>query len=470
MVMNKNILKVVMRPALGLALLVLASAVVARAESKTTSPNILLIVSDDQGYADVGFQGCKDIPTPHLDRLAREGIRCTSGYVTHPFCSPTRAALMTGRYQQRFGHENNPFYDPNDHREGLPTSEKLLPAFLRDAGYVTGWIGKWHLGAAPEFRPMKRGFTEGFGFIGGGHRYQNWKVNPSVEYQIPIERNGQPVEVTNHLTIEFGHEAAAFIQRHKTEPWFLYLAFNAPHTPHEPTAERLERFDSIPEMKRRRYVAQVSLMDDAIGETLAALRDSQQERRTLVFFFSDNGGPIGTNGNGSRNTPLRAGKGSVYEGGVRVPFLVNWPGTLAAGKTYEQPVSSVDVFATALACAGAPMPTDKKYDSVNLLPFLSGENKGSPHERLFWRSGSQWALREAQTKLVRRAQQADELYDLAADLSETKDLAEAMAKTAKPLGVSLDAWNKELVPPAFPGLGARNPGKAKARKTQATEP
>jgi arylsulfatase A-like enzyme len=470
MVMNKQILNIVMRPALGLTLLVLASTVMARAESKPTPPNILLIVSDDQGYADVGFQGCKDIPTPHLDRLAREGIHCTSGYVTHPFCSPTRAALMTGRYQQRFGHENNPFYDPNDHREGLAASEKLLPAFLRDAGYVTGWIGKWHLGAAPEFRPMKRGFTEGFGFIGGGHRYQNWKVNPAVEYQVPIERNGQPVEVTNHLTIEFGHEAAAFVQRHKTEPWFLYLAFNAPHTPHEPTAERLARFDSIPEMKRRRYAAQVSLLDDAIGETLAALRDSQQERRTLVFFFSDNGGPIGTNGNGSRNTPLRAGKGSVYEGGVRVPFLANWPGTLAAGKTYDQPVSSVDVFATALACAGAPMPADKKYDSVNLLPFLSGENKGAPHERLCWRSGPQWALREAQIKLVRRAQQADELYDLAADLGETKDLAEAMAQTAKPLGASLDAWNKELVPPAFPGLGARNPGKTKAKKTPVTEP
>jgi arylsulfatase A-like enzyme len=147
-------------------------------------PNILLIVSDDLGYADVGFQGCKDIPTPHLDRLASEGVHCTGGYVSHPYCSPTRAGLMTGRYQQRFGHENNPFYDPDDHREGLPVSEKLLPAFLRDAGYVTGWVGKWHLGAAPEFRPLKRGFTETFGFIGGGHRYQNWQADPANEYNV----------------------------------------------------------------------------------------------------------------------------------------------------------------------------------------------------------------------------------------------------------------------------------------------
>ncbi|MEI7730344.1 MAG: sulfatase-like hydrolase/transferase [Verrucomicrobiota bacterium] len=440
------------------ALWSLATAVIA--ENNPSKPNVLLIVSDDHGYADVGFQGCQDIPTPHLDRLAREGIHCTSGYVSHPFCSPTRAGLMTGRYQQRFGHENNPFYDPNDHREGLPTSEKLLPAHLREAGYVTGWIGKWHLGATPEFRPLNRGFSETFGFIGGGHKYQNWTPNVAVEYQVPIERNGQPVEVTNHLTIEFGHEADAFIRRHKSDLWFLYLAFNAPHTPHEPTPERLAKFASIADPKRRAYAAQVSLMDDAIGETLGALRDTAQERRTLVFFFSDNGGPVGAIGaNGSLNTPLRAGKGSVYEGGVRVPFVVSWPGKLAAGKTYDQPVISLDVFATALACAGMPMPTDKKYDSVNLLPFLTGEKPGAPHERLLWRSGPQLALREAQSKLVRRKDQKDELYDVMADLSESNDLAETQVEAGKRLGTTLDAWNSELVPPAFPGLGGRNAAK-----------
>jgi arylsulfatase A-like enzyme len=430
-------------------------------------PNILLIVSDDQGYADVGFQGCTDIPTPHLDRLAGEGLHCTSGYVTHPFCSPTRAGLMSGRYQQRFGHENNPFFDPADHREGLPTSETLLPARLRAAGYLTGWIGKWHLGAAPEFSPLKRGFIETFGFIGGGHHYQNWKVNPAIEYQVPILRNGQPVEVTNHLTLAFGAEAASFIRRHQAEPWFLYLAFNAPHTPNEPTPERLARFASIAEPKRRAYAAQVSLLDDAIGETLAALRDSGQQDRTLVFFFSDNGGPIGVNG--SRNTPLRAGKGSVYEGGMHVPFVVSWPGTLPTGKDYALPVSSVDVFATALAVAGLAMPADKPYDSVNLLPFLRGEKPGPPHDRLFWRtSNGQWAARASASKLVRKSGNSDELYDLALDLGETKNLAQARPEDARRLGASVDAWDKELVPPAFPGLGARN--QAKGKKKQATEP
>lgn len=428
---------------------VLPSSLLGAAEK----PNILLIVSDDHGYADVGFHGCKDIPTPNLDRLASEGLRCTQGYASHPYCSPTRAGLMTGRYQQRFGHENNPFYDPADHREGLPVSEKLLPAFLKEAGYVTGWIGKWHLGAAPEFRPLKRGFTETFGFIGGGHRYQNWKVDNAVEYNVPIERNGEPVEVTKHLTEAFGDEASAFIRRHTNDPWFLYLAFNAPHTPHEPTAERLEKFSSIPDMKRRRYAAQVSLMDDAIGTALAALRETSQDKRTLVFFFSDNGGPIGANGNGSDNSPLRGGKGTVYEGGVRVPYLVSWPDRIPAGKTYDKAVSSLDVFATTLAAAGVPMPTDRKHDSVDLTPFLAGKNTATPHDRLFWRSGSQLAVVEGSAKLVRIKQQPAELYQLDKDLAEATDLAAQQASETTRLDGILTEWNKELVPPAFPGLG-----------------
>ncbi len=426
-------------------------------------PNVLLIVSDDQGYADAGFQGSKEVPTPHLDRLAQAGLRCTSGYVTHPFCSPTRAGLMTGRYQQRFGHENNPFYDPADHREGLPTSEKLLPEHLRAAGYVTGWVGKWHLGAAPEFRPPQRGFMETYGFIGGGHRYRGWQTNVQVEYQVPIERDGVPVETPPHLTAAFGHEGAAFIQRHRAEPWFLYLAFNAPHTPHEPPPERLAAFAAIANPQHRAYVAQISLMDDAIGEVLGALRASGQERRTLVFFFSDNGGP---NIAGADNAPLRGHKGSTYEGGVRVPFLVSWPGRLPEGKTYALPVSSVDVLATALAAAGAVMPTDRTYDSVNLLPYLAGEKKGAPHERLFWRSGARGAVREGPWKLV-RAGTTNELYQLDDDIGETKNLAAAQPETLQRLAAAFDAWNRELIPPAFPGAGGRKAakpaGKNKAR-------
>jgi arylsulfatase A-like enzyme len=228
---------------------------------------------------------------------------------------------------------------------------------LQQAGYATGWVGKWHLGSAPEFHPQKRGFQETFGFIGGGHHYLNWQVKPEAEYNVPVFRNGNPVEVKEHLTLAFGHEAAAFIRRHKHGPWFLYLAFNAPHGPLEPTAERLARFASIPNLTRRKYAAQVSLMDDALGEALDALRQSGQDKRTLVFFFSDNGAPPPFQDIGASNGPLRGYKGDVYEGGIHVPFLVRWPARLPAGKDYGLPVSSLDVFATALACAGVPMPS-----------------------------------------------------------------------------------------------------------------
>ena len=416
-------------------------------------PNILLILSDDHGYADTGFTGCKDIPTPNLDRLAKSGVRCTSGYVTHAFCSPTRAALMTGRYQQRFGHEFNPVYDPLDLKEGLPLTEKLLPAFLKDAGYVTGWIGKWHLGASPTHTPQARGFKETFGFIGGGHQFLNWKPDQR-QYTLPIERDGQPVEVTSHLTTVFGEEAAAFVKRHAREPWFLYLAFNAPHTPHQPTPERLARFAHLKPL-RAKYAAQVSLMDDAIGAALDAVKQSGQESRTLVFFFSDNGG---AEVNASDNTPLRSFKGQLYEGGVRVPFLVSWPGRLPAGKDYAHPVSSLDVFATALGRAGVPMPTDYKYDGVDLVPFLAGEEHGVPHERLFWRAGAgqRWAMREGDWKLVRLKDRPDELYDLAADLGEKNDLSSAKPEVVKRFAATLDAWNKELVAPAFLGSSVKN--------------
>ncbi len=429
------------------------------AENATSAakPNILVIVSDDQGYADLGFQGSKDIPTPHLDGLAKSGLRCTSGYVSHPFCSPTRAGLLTGRYQQRFGHENNPYFNQQDHAEGLPVTEKLLPEFLRGAGYATGWVGKWHLGAAPEFSPLKRGFAETFGFIGGGHHYLNWEVKPALEYNVPVERNGQPVEVREHLTGALGREAAAFINRHQSDPWFLYLAFNAPHTPHQPTPERLARFASIADPKRRAYAAQVSLLDDAVGETLAALRTSGQDQRTLVFFFSDNGGPIGQSGNGSVNLPLNGGKGMLYEGGVRVPFVVSWPGRIPAGRDYPLPVSSLDVFPTALTLAGVPLPTERPTDGVNLLPFLTGENTKAPHEKLFWRSGGgqQLAVRDQDLKLVRRRGQPDELYNFADDLAESANLFGKRPGDVQKLTAEMEAWNQTLIPPAFPGLAGR---------------
>jgi arylsulfatase A-like enzyme len=418
-------------------------------------PNILIIVSDDQGYADVGFHGSKQAVTPHLDALAKSGVRCTSGYVTYPVCSPSRAGLLTGRHQSRFGHENNPVYDPLDEKEGLPLTEKLLPQFLEEAGYRTGWIGKWHLGSSPRHVPWARGFDESFGFIGGGHRFTGWQPN-GRQYTLPLIRSGTNInEVPTHLTTALGDEAAAFIRRHQDKPWMLYLPFNAPHTPHEPTAERLERFAHIQNPQRRRYLAQISLMDDAIGTVTAALAATGQRERTLVFFFSDNGGHTPS---GSDNSPLRDIKGTLYEGGVRVPFLVSWPAKLPAGATFDHAVSTLDVFATALAAAGVAMPTDRKFDGVNLVPHLAGEVKAPPHERLFWRmSGKQsFAVREGNWKLIRTGGQPPELYDLAADVSEKSNVAGANPEVTTRLLAALEDWNKELVAPVFPGSSVKN--------------
>lgn len=438
--------------------LLLPAAIIAAPVAQPGKPNILVIVSDDHGYADVGFHGSTEIPTPHLDRLAKSGVQCTSGYVSHPFCSPTRAGLLTGRYQQRFGHVYNPDFKPRDEKEGLPLSEKILPEHLRAAGYVSGWIGKWHLGTAPVLYPEHRGFDETFGFYHGGHQFIGWKTNDAI-YQQPLFCNGQVVEVAEHLTTRFGTEAVAFTKRHAASPWFLYLAFNAPHTPHQPTTERAAKFGHINNVQRSRYAAQISLMDDAIGEVLAALDATQQRERTLIFFFSDNGGPLNA---GTKNTPLRGSKGDVLEGGVRVPFLVSWPGQLAAGAKYDQPVSSLDVFATALAVAGMKMPTDKQYDSVNLLPYLRGENKTAPHERLFWRigTGQQAAVREGDWKLVRYENQPDELFHLASDIGEAKNLAAEQPDKLKRLAVALTAWEKEMPAPAFIGASLKNPNQA----------
>ncbi len=324
------------------------------ADTSSRTPNVIFIVADDMGYADAGFQGCTDIPTPHLDALARSGIRCTSGYVSHPFCSPTRAGLMTGRYQQRFGHENNPLYNRKDTTAGLPLGETLVPQLLREAGYSTGWVGKWHLGAAPQFDPAHRGFSDGYGFLGGGHQYfaENL-IKPEDEYFTKLERDGQPVPETGYLTDIFAREAVAFVRRHASQPFFLYVAFNCPHSPLQAPESCLSRVSSaVTDKKRRLYAAMMIAMDDAIGSIVGELVAQGIEEKTLLCFISDNGGPVGWMNNGAKNGPLRGGKFNLTEGGIRVPFLLSWKGTLPAGRDYDQPVISLDLSATALALAG----------------------------------------------------------------------------------------------------------------------
>lgn len=433
---------------------ILAAAAAAAPLRAARKPNVIVILADDLGYADLGFQGARDIPTPHLDRLAASGVRFTNACVSHPFCSPTRAGLLTGRYQHRFGHENNPVFNPTDEISGLPLSEVTLPQILKTAGYVCGIVGKWHLGAAPCFHPMRRGFDETYSFIGGGHEYLHGaRPKPPKEYVVPIERDGKPEEVKDYLTEALSREASAFVRRHRKDPFFLYLAYNAPHTPLQVTERYLERVRSISDDKLRPYAAMICAMDDGVGELLKTLRETGLERDTLVFFLSDNGGP--THVTNARNTPLRGHKGQVFEGGIRVPFLMSWPGRLRAGATYAHPVISLDILPTAAAVAGASLPPGRKIDGVDLMPFLTGRSSVPPHERLFWRwgGGRRYAVREGRYKLVKEESGQLQLFDLEADIGEQNDLSSTRPDLRDRLEKAYTSWNSEMIQPVFPVSG-----------------
>ncbi len=454
-----------------LALLVLMSAALTADAQRAAAqkPNILVIVADDLGYADIGVQGCQDVPTPNIDSLAKNGVRFTNGYVSGPYCSPTRAGLMTGRYQQRYGHEFNPGSAGNaDPEFGLPLTETTLPDRLKSLGYATGMVGKWHLGFEPKFHPMKRGFGEYFGFLGGAHSYVDNGDNRNQ-----ILRGAEPVKEISYLTDMFGDEAVAFVERHKARPWFLYLTFNADHTPMHATEKYLARFAEIKDPLRQKFAAMHSALDDNIGRVLETLRKHKLEENTLIVFVSDNGGP--TRANSSRNTPLRGFKAQTWEGGVRVPFLMQWKGKLPSGKVYEQPVIQLDILPTALAAAGVDAKAEWKLDGVNLTPFLTGQKKGAPHEALLWRFGAQMAIRMGDWKLVKapgagaefaeRSERATvagaHLYNLRNDVGEQTNLADKEPEKVKQLAAFWEKWNAELQEPRWEPN--RNPNRQNRR-------
>jgi len=441
-----------------LAALLAGSSIAAEARK----PNILIIVGDDMGYADIGVHGCKDIPTPHIDSIAKNGIRCTSGYVSGPYCSPTRAGLMTGRYQQRFGHEFNPGPNPSE-QFGLPLTEVTLADKLKAAGYATGMVGKWHLGNDDKHNPVNRGFQEYFGFLGGAHQY--FPPRNAKMAQAPILRGLERVQEKEYLTDAFAREAVAYIDKHQKEPFFLYLTFNAVHNPLQAADKYLARFKDVNDEKRRTYCGMMSAMDDAIGSVLKKLDDAKLTENTLVCFISDNGGPPV---NASSNGPLHGFKAQTWEGGIRVPYLVQWKGKLPAGKTYDQPVIQLDLHSTALAAASvqsekAALPP---VEGVNLLPHLLGEVSSPPHDALYWRFGEQTAIRSGNMKLVKaRGGSGDwELYDLATDLGETKNLAAEKPAVAKELLAKYDAWNAHNIKPLWGAPAAGGKGKAGLKK------
>lgn len=425
-------------------------------------PNFVVILADDLGYGDVGCYGSPDVPTPHIDSIARNGYRFTDGYVSAAVCSPSRAGLLTGRHQQRYGHEFNTGPAGRDRQEhlGLPLGEVTLPQILQKAGYKTGIVGKWHLGMNPEFHPMSRGFDEYFGFLFGANSYLTGRTPDGQVVQTgeetaaiaeqrrePVFRGREPVEEHQYLTEAFGREAVSYIGRHKNDPFFLYLAFNAVHEPLQATTRYLDRFANIKDQRHRMLAAMTSAMDDNIGAVLKKLRETGLEKDTIVFFLSDNGCPIYTRA--GTNGPLNGSKITYFEGGIRVPFAMQWPGVIPGGRTYRNPVVSRDILPTLVAAAGAALPKDREYDGVDLLPYLTGRNNASPHDILFWRSGDVFAARKGNWKLIQAGGKATRLYDLSSDLGEKNDRSAAEAGVVRELRAALKQWNTKLVPPRW---------------------
>ncbi len=431
-----------------------------RSAMRRKQPNVVIVLVDDLGYADVGFHGCKDIPTPFIDSLAANGIHFTNGYVSGCMCSPTRAGIMTGRYQTRFGHDNITPWGPNNPFFALDAAQVTLANALSRVGYRTCHVGKWHLGAAESVRPQQRGFHEHFGFMGAAHNNFQTTSNWQNEVLSPILDNGRIItqEEMTYLPDQMTQKAVGFIERHADRPFFLYLGYGAVHVPVQVTQKYVDRVQHIPNMMRRNYGAMLLAVDDGVGAILATLQKHGLEQDTLIFFLSDNGGPITLSGpNGSSNVPLRGQKTTFWEGGMRVPFAFQWRGVLPKGQTYDHPVIGLDIFPTVMEATGAAawQPDERAYDGVNLLPYLTGKNPDPPHAQLYWRQQrtngpTQWAVRSGRYKLVKPTTTTTrQLYDLVKDLSETKDLFTQRPDLVNELQQLYDAWDAQNVPPRW---------------------
>ncbi len=441
----------------------LAGAATAYGQRKR-KPNLLLILADDLGYGDIGCYGSPDVPTPNIDSIAKSGIRFTDGYVSAAVCSPSRAALLSGQYQQRFGHEFNSG-PPEREAEvgfGLPKGVRIFPQYLKAAGYTSAALGKWHLGVRPGYHPLERGFDEFYGFLPGANDYITTATNgghaiESGEYSAhikdrrdkPVMRGTRIVDEDRYFTDALGAEASAFIARNRENPFFLYLAFNAVHTPLHATENFLDRFAHIANERHRYLAAMTASMDYAVGNVLRTVRDSGLENDTMIVFLSDNGCPVVT-GAGT-NAPLSGEKVTYYEGGIRVPFLMQWKGQIPAGIGYGEPVVSRDILPTFLAAAGVAAPADTAFDGVDLLPFLTGKKKGqAPHETLYWRAGEARATRRGKWKLLEQGTRFTRLFDLSTDAGEKKDVSAAHPEIVHQLRAAWAGWNVRLRDPAWP--------------------
>lgn len=459
-------------------------------------PNIIVVMADDLGYNELSCQGATDLPTPFIDSIAENGVRFTSGYVSAPVCCPSRAGMITGRYQTRIGHELNAIGVQNrDEHVGLPLGERTIADRLKELGYATGLVGKWHLGAHRDRHPLNRGFDEFYGFLHEGRYYLpkpylgattwlriarnpyapgerlirgryvfsdhmgNGMDEPTYDLENPVLRGFDPIVESEYLTDALAREAVDFIDRHADEPFFLFLSFNAPHSPMQAADNYMERFAHIEDLHRRIFVAMVANLDDAVGRVTAKLESEGLYDDALVFFLSDNGGP--TRELTSSNRPLREGKGRVYEGGLRVPFLMQWKNRIPAGLIDDRAVIALDILPTALAAAGAAEPA-AGLDGVDLTPYLTTKPHETPHQTLFWRYGSRIALRHGDWKAVGRYGSDRgpydlELYALGNDLAETQDRAQDFPEQVEEMRGLIERYDAEMVPPAWTGDSRSRP-------------
>ncbi len=446
--------------ALALCCALLAACAQARTAERAAKPNVIVVLSDDAGYADFGVTGCRQIPTPNIDRLARDGVFCSQGYVSASVCAPSRMGLMTGRYQHRFGAENNcptkptPGFTKQD--LGLDTGEMTLGDAMRAQGYRTMAVGKWHLGEHAQYHPNRRGFDEFYGFLGGSRSY--WPIKKAGRGHA-MRRNDDPLneeEEIHYLTDDLTDATLEFIRRNGGNPFFIYLCYNAVHTPMHAKEEDVEQFSSVTPEKRRILAAMTRSMDQNIGRVQKTLDELGLTDNTLFIFFNDNGG---ADNNASSNLPLRGTKGTYWEGGIRVPFIISWPARLPKGVRYEHPVISLDLLPTCVAAAGGTVPATRRLDGVNLLPFLDGARKDAPHEFLFWRLWRVAAVRRGSWKLIRVAGNPLEkerrlylpltLINLENDPGETTNVAGRHPAVTKELLGALQAWEKPLPPPRW---------------------
>lgn len=454
--------------------IITASAVSLAASSAASKPNIVILYSDDAGYADFGFQpNCAEEMkklTPHIDTIARDGVRLSNAYMSGCVCSPSRAGLMTGRYQGRFGYDNNL---PPGHKNGVDLAETFGVKRLQNMGYKTGLIGKWHLGYPAEMHPNKRGYDWFYGLLQGSRGYFPYeKASP---HRVILE-NDQPTKEEGYVTDRFGDAACRFISKYKNDPFYLFVSFTAPHSPNQPKKEDAERTQHIEKKGRQNYAGLIVSLDDNVGKILKSIKDNGIEEKTIVIFTNDNGGQTAT---GADNTPLKGKKGTLWEGGVRVPWAMRWPATIKAGGVIDDPIISLDILPTFIEAAGEKTNKSWNLDGRSFLPLLTGEKKSQPVRTLHWRqhgSGGSIAIREGKWKLIHNRSEAGakpELYDLSKDISESKDLSAENPEVMKQLSKKMKTWESQLKEPLW-GSGSagkpvnreKSPKKGKKKKSK----